>query len=232
MSIKDPAIYISEALSKKDGLPATDPSHRNVPPFTIAFSREFGAGGTPVGREVGRRLNWPVYDHELLEQIARDLKVEVSRLEDVDERPGSFLVESIKSFADIATVTEVTYFRRLLRMLLALGDRGECVIVGRGAPLILKPESTLRVRMVALRQDRIAAIARERGYDEAKAARFVDDRDRERVKFLKDHFKKDANDPLNYDLVLNTSRFSVDEAAELVIEALQRYQARRRLQSG
>ncbi|MGE5388460.1 MAG: hypothetical protein ACM3NE_06195, partial [Hyphomicrobiales bacterium] len=34
------------------------------PSFTIALSREAGSGGTLVAREIGRRLNWPVYDRE------------------------------------------------------------------------------------------------------------------------------------------------------------------------
>ena len=61
----------------------------------------------------------------------------------------------------------------------------------------------------------------------AAAAGFADTKDRERGKFIKDHFHKDLADPLNYDLVLNRTRFTLDESAELVIEALQRMQARK-----
>ena len=130
--------------------------------FTIAFSREAGAGGITVAREVGRRLSWPSYDQELLENLAKELKVDVSFLEDYDERRGSFLVDTIKSFSAAASVSEVTYFRRLVRMLQVLGARGECLVVGRGSTFVLPPETTLRVRIVATRDDRIAFIARER----------------------------------------------------------------------
>ena len=37
--------------------------------FTIAVSRQVGARGSSVAREIGARLGWPVYDRELLEQI-------------------------------------------------------------------------------------------------------------------------------------------------------------------
>ncbi len=195
--------------------------------FTIAFSREAGAGGITVAREVGRRLSWPSYDQELLENLAKELKVDVSFLEDYDERRGSFLVDTIKSFSAAASVSEVTYFRRLVRMLQVLGARGECLIVGRGSTFVLPLETTLRVRIVATRDDRIAFIARERKLSAVEAARFVDTKDRDRQKFIKDHFHKDPADPQNYDLIVNRSRFSVDETAELVIEALQRMQARK-----
>ncbi len=196
-------------------------------PFTVAFSREAGAGGIAVAREVGRRLSWPVYDQELLENLAKELNVDVSFLEDYDERRGSFLVDTIKAFSAAASVSEVTYFRRLVHMFQVLGSRGECLVVGRGSTFVLPLETTLRVRIVATHDDRVAFIARERKASPVDAARFVDTKDRERQKFIKDHFHKDADDTLNYDLIQNRSRFSIDETAEMVIAALQRMQARK-----
>jgi cytidylate kinase len=196
-------------------------------PLCITFSREAGSGGITVANEVGRRLNWPVFDHQIMESLAKDLKVDVSFVEDYDERRGSWLVDTIKAFSAAGSVSEVAYFRRLVRMLQALGARGECIIVGRGSTYILPIDTALRVRIVASRDDRIAFIARERHLTNGEAARYVDTRDRERLKFIKDHFHKDPADALTYDLILNRSRFSVDETAELVIEALQRMQARK-----
>jgi hypothetical protein len=50
--------------------------------------------------------------------------------------------------------------------------------------------------------------------------------DAERVHFVKDHFHKDPNATRHYDLMLNTARFSLDECAEIILEALRRLQAR------
>ena len=206
---------------------AGEPHAPSALPFSIAFSREAGSGGITTAREVGRRLNWPVFDQELMEKLAKDLNVDVSFVEDFDERRGSWLVDSLKAFSSSASVSEVTYFRRLVRMLQALGARGECVVVGRGSTFVLPRETTLRVRIVAAREDRIAFIAKERGLNHTEAVRFVDTKDRDRLNFIKDHFHKDPADPQNYDLIINRSRFSVDETAEMVIEALQRMQARK-----
>jgi len=195
--------------------------------FTIASSREAGSGAITVAREIGKRLSWPVYDQELLESLAKELNVDSSFLEDYDERRGSFLVDTIKAFSAAASVSEATYFRHLVRLLQVLGARGECLIVGRGSTFVLPPETTLRVRIVASRDDRIAFIARERKLSPVEAAHFVDTRDRVRQEFIKDYFHKDRADPQNYDLILNRSRFSVDETADLVIDALQRMQARK-----
>lgn len=195
-------------------------------PYTIAFSREAGSGGIFVAREVGRRLNWPVYDHELLDHLARELRVDVDQLENVDERRPGWLVECVRAFAAASSVSEVTYFLRLLKLLSSLGERGQCVIVGRGAMIALPIETTVRVRVVASRADRIALIGRERGLKPTEAASYMDSTDRERSRFIRQHFRKDLADPLLYDLVLNASRLSVEESTALVIEALLRLQAR------
>jgi hypothetical protein len=46
-----------------------------------------------------------------------------------------------------------------------------------------------------------------------------------RMRFVKDYFRKDSADPRQYDLVVNSSRFSVGECADLIVESLRRFQA-------
>jgi len=226
MYSREQALRIAEAVIRSGEYPLRQPEAPS-PSFTIALSREAGSGGNLAAREVGRRLNWPVYDHELLDHLAKELQVDVDQLESVDERRGSWLVECLEAFAAASTVTEATYFRRLLKLVLVLGARGRCVLVGRGAMIALPVDTTLRVRVVASRQDRIALISRERGLDTTEAARYMESTDRERSRFIKQHFRNDLTDFLLYDLVLNASRLSVEECAGLVIEALLRLQARR-----
>ena len=59
-----------------------------------------------MANEVGRRLNWPVFDQELMEKLAKDLNVDISFVEDYDERRGSWLVDTIKAFSSSASVSE------------------------------------------------------------------------------------------------------------------------------
>lgn len=228
MYTRDQAARVAQALRTAGEYPLNlRPLEPPPPSFSIAMSREAGAGGALVAAEVGRRLNWPVYDRELLNQIAEELKVHVHRLEGIDERPGSRLVECLESFASPSSLTEVTYFRRLAKLILTLGERGACVIVGRGSTFLLPLETTLRVRVVAGREQRVETVAAERGISRADAARFIDESDRERRRFIKDHFHKEVGNPEYYDVTLNSSRFSVDECATVVIEALARLQARK-----
>jgi cytidylate kinase len=197
-----------------------------VAALTIALSRQAGAGGTSVAAEVGDRLGWPVYDHALVERIAKEMHLRTRLLESVDEKRMHWLAECAESFAQVPLVSESAYVRHLIQTILSLGTHGACVIVGRGAAHILPPATTLRVLLVAGRHDRVANLARELGVPPAEAGRRIDAIERERVAFVRDHFLKDPRDPQNFDLVLNSSRFTYPECAGLILDALQRLKGR------
>lgn len=196
------------------------------PPLTIALSREVGANGSLAARAVGERLGWPVYDRELLQKIADEMGLHSSLLESVDERRGSWLREALGSLASQPGISGATYVRRLVEVLLSLAAHGGCVIVGRGAAQILPAATTLRVRLVAPLRDRIEVISQRLSIGREEAARWIDTAERERSRFVQDHFQKNPDDPRQYDLVLNSARFTVPECAELIVEALRRMQAR------
>jgi cytidylate kinase len=193
---------------------------------TIALTRETGAHGRTVARAVGQELGWPVYDHELLEQIAREMKMRVDVLERVDERRRSWLLDSLEALGSGPALSESGYVHHLKQVLFSLAKKGECVIVGRGAALLLPVATTLRVRMIADRDDRIEVKRKSRGLSREAAARHVDRTDAERIRFNKEHFFKNPADPSNYDLILSTSRFTLTECSALIINALRCLQAR------
>jgi len=197
-----------------------------APTFTIALSRQAGTFGAAVAREVGDRLGWPVYDSELLQRIADDLGVRRALVESVDERQVGWLSECLAGFFALPGVSESTYVRQLVETLLALAAHGHCVIVGRGATKVLPLATTLRVRVVAPLDHRVEAVQREHGISSREAAARVDVTDRDRNRFVMNHFHFDPTDPGNYDLVVNAARFSVGASADLICAALDRLEGR------
>jgi cytidylate kinase len=195
--------------------------------YTIALSRAAGVPGTTIAREVGNRLGWTVYDHELLERIAAGLGVRTQLLESVDMKRMSWLQECVEAFSTVPAVSENVYVRHLIETMLSLAEHGECVIVGRGAAQILADRATtLRVRLIASHKDRVEMTCRRLGMTRSEAARHIDTLEQERVRFVRDHFHKDPVDAQNYDLVVNCSRFSTLACADLIIESLHRLKAR------
>jgi cytidylate kinase len=193
-----------------------------APSFTIALARSWGTPDSAIGHEVGNRLGWQVYDHELLERIAQDMGLRASLLESVDEKRKrmGWLGEAIEGLMSLPVVSQSAYVHNLIETVGALGIHGECVIVGRGASFALPAETTLRVRLAAALKDRVAAIRREMGLSARQALRRIEALEREHIHFVQDHFLKDPTNPEHYDLIVNCSRFSVGQCANLIIDAL------------
>ena len=199
---------------------------QKVRPWTIAITREAGTDGAAIAQEIGKKLGWQVYDRELVEMIARDMGLHAGLLDSVDERRRGWLVECAEGFSSAKDASESRYVRHLVETLLSLGTHGNCVIVGRAAAQVLPVESTLRVRLVGLLEDRINHARHKLGLTHDAAERWVKDTDNERVQFVKSHFSKDPRDAEQCDLVLNTSRWTVADCAEIIIQSLRLAEAK------
>jgi cytidylate kinase len=195
------------------------------PTFTVALMREAGTPGTTIALAIGARLGWQVYDYELLQRIAQETGLRVSLLENLEERQKGWLLESVEAFGSAPAVSESTFTRHLIQTVLSLGALGDCVIVGHAAAFILPAERTLRVRLVGSLDDRVREATQRRGLSRTEAARWVEETELARARFVRDHFLKDLADPHHYDLTLNISRWPVPACADLIIEALHRLQA-------
>ena len=104
---------------------------------------------------------------------------------------------------------------------------GQCIVVGRGAAQVLPIETTLRAgQIVAPHAWRVSETQKRLGVTHEEAERWVQKTDNERIQFVKHCFHKDTTDPAEYDLTLNSSRYSIDECAEIVVQAA-RLQERR-----
>jgi cytidylate kinase len=195
------------------------------PQCTVAIAREAGTQGAVLARIVGEQLEWPVFDRELLDIIANEMHLRVRDLEDIDERPVSWFLESVEAFTSDHFVSENAFVKYLARAILTLGRHGGCVIVGRAAAHILPPDTTLRVRLVAPLKTRIDTIRQKLDLTAKEAEEKIKRTDQERSQFVEQHFHRNPNDPANYDLVLNTARFAPLACAGLVIAALRALQA-------
>jgi cytidylate kinase len=199
------------------------------PAYTITISREVGALGLKVADAIGKRLNWPVFNHELLDKITEALGRELPTGERkrLDERHVGWLEEFLLDLCGGGpAVTPTMYVKKLVHVVQSLGKKGKCVIVGRGANFILPAETTVRVRLVADIRDRVPRIAEIMNMSESEAVDHIEKTDRARAQFVRDNFEKNAAEPHEYDLLINTSSVSTEEAAELIIETLHRFEKR------
>jgi cytidylate kinase len=191
---------------------------KHLHPF-IAVSRQAGAGGEQIARQLGARLAWRVFDKELLDYLAEQCRLDARSLELLDETKVSWFDESVLNLIQPRLISQDDYVRRLVRIVvLGLLD-GPAVLVGRGTGAVLPRAGGLSVRVVAAVGDRLARIRDAGSLDEKAARRVVTETDTARREFVRRHFHVDPDDPLQYDLIVNTSRVGVEGAAEIVLAA-------------
>jgi len=188
---------------------------------TVTISRERGSGGSSIGKLVAERLGFVLFDSEIVGHVARSAAVDQMVVSHMDERSQ----RSIRSWAERVSLaknfTPQSYMAHLTRTILTLGEKGQAVIIGRGAHLILPQERCIRVRVIAPQELRIQRLAAGSAIERTQAEAIIVDTDKQRAEFIRENFQQIDSNPLLYDLVINTGRITLESAAELVALAVE-----------
>ncbi|HXT98233.1 MAG TPA: cytidylate kinase-like family protein [Polyangia bacterium] len=185
----------------------------------ICVSRQYGARGAEMGRLVAEQLGFRFYSQELIHDVAQEAHVREQLVESLDERVQDSISVWVSGLIKRGVFASSDYLRNLSRVVLTLGRHGKGVIVGRGAHFLLDPQSTLRVRVMAPLETRVARIAARDGLSEDEARAKILRIDEERIAFNRQHYGADIADPSNYDLVVNAGTLGMEAAADLTVRA-------------
>jgi len=193
----------------------------------LCISREAGAGAGMVGRTVGARLDWKVFDHELVETIAGRMELATDEVRAFDELAPSVVQDWILPLREEHYAPQEAYLDHLAKLVEAIGRAGDSIILGRGAGFLLPRAETLSVRIVAPLKVRAARLAERLGVSLRTARRAAIDLDRRRAHFVRTMHRFDANDPHNYDLVLDSESLGLPIVAEVLIATIESGRAAR-----
>jgi cytidylate kinase len=155
-----------------------------------------------------------------MQKVLEDHKLPTSLVKVLSEDRISFIQDTL---ADIFSVhpTADRMVKLISETILQLASMGNVIIVGRGANIVTaKMPHVLHVRLVAPLEDRIERVCHEYNKTPEEARRYCLEEDPARTRYIKTYFKTDINDPVNYHLVINTSRIGFDDAAKLIGDAL------------
>jgi cytidylate kinase len=189
-------------------------------PFAT-ISRQRGSGGAEIARLLGERLGWSVLDRELVEDLAKRLRLSPQLLALVDETDSGWFRDTILNLLNSRLVLQDSYVTMLGKVMVLAAIDGRVVIVGRGAHLILPSAHGVRVRVVAPRDRRVARLRETEGLGVVAAERTIDDVDHSRAEFIRRHFHTTTDDPHNYDLVVDSSVFGAQGSVDVICKALE-----------
>jgi len=182
----------------------------------VTVEREFGCGAPAIAADLARSLGWKLWDQELTQEIAKVANVDCSEVERHEEKVDSRLYRIARvfwrgSYERATPLSEAQAFDAdcMLRMMQEIMERiaqeGNAVIVGRGAPYLLRERSdSFHVFMYAPRPEKIRRVMAG-GKSSKEVEELVDSIDRERMAYVKHYFDAEWPNRTLYHLMINTA---------------------------
>ena len=195
-------------------------SQPSRPGPVLTVSRMAGSGGRTLATGLAERLNLTLQDHSLVKIIANDRNLERSVVEQLDENAINQAELWVKGVLNRRIFMKDEYHTSLVNIVTNIAAGGDVVFLGRGAHLILGDQATLRIRVVASRATRLGRIMERTGLSRAEARALLEETDRKREDFIRKVFKVEPDNPVKFDLVLNSDRMKPECMLETVTLAL------------
>ncbi len=177
----------------------------------IAISRQVAALGDEVAQALAKKLGYTFIDRKEIEKRIIDLGFAEEKLEKYDEKKPGF-------FASLAKDRD-EYLDYLQTAVLEAASSGNCILIGRGAFVILENiPNLLAVRFVAKEDIRIERLMKEFDWDEKQAMKRIEESDLNRIGFHKSFFNLSTDDASSFHMVLNTGVFDTESAANTLAQ--------------
>ena len=156
----------------------------------------------------------------MLEEAARHSGLDKKFLQSVDEKPidSSLLYRSVGLLTNEYGSIASQALKAQREIIQKVAAEGPCVIVGRGADLVLagSGQKLLRVFISAREEARARRVMERDGLDQAAALLKIEKADGERAAYYNQRSASPWGEAASYDLCLDTETFPPERAAALL----------------
>lgn len=180
----------------------------------IVLARELAALGDETAKELSSML--PNYHYINKKEIEETLQ-ERGITEKMIDRYG----EKKPGFFDVFSSAQNQFLHHLKTVLYEKTESGNCILVGQGAPVLLKDvPGVVTFRLICSEEVRIQRIMKRFNCDERRAQLMMTHTDNDRVGFNRYFFDVGWRDPVNYDFIINTERLNAVQTANIIATIL------------
>ena len=196
----------------------------------ITISRQFGAGGWLLGERLAKRLGYRYVNEGMIQEVAKKGKVSSGRVRVFEKSGTNKLMKFLDKLVSTDYVDRIIsekhghldekgYVETVRGIFEKLHEKGNVITIGRGGQYVLKGYSnTHHVLLVGDMKSRIRLIMDTYQLTEDKAKAMIKKREDQRDQVLRLFSGHEIHDnPMDYDLVINTTRVSLQKTEELVI---------------
>ncbi len=197
----------------------------------ITIEREYGCGAGAIAKALADRLGWALWDREITCEIARRLKCDIKSVEQREERLDPTFYRLVKAFmrgsyeesltgGGIELLDAERLSELFEKVVIDVAGRGNCVIVGRGAPWFLRDRpDTLHVFLFAPHEEKVRRIMAQ-GKSRQEAEDLIESVDRERAAFIRKYYGRVWPQRDLYHLMLN-SKAGDDVVMDMILRAME-----------
>ena len=203
----------------------------------ITIRGQLGSGTKDIGKLIAQKLNINYIDREIMAEVAERLQSPEESIAHKEMPPSALLWRIEEALGKVASAYSNYPITNLMAPKMPLDDReytlgleavikdiakGRSIVIrGRGSQFILKDfPGAFHVMVVAPLEARVVRVMETLKLDEGEASKEIAHFDKGRQEFGKRYFHADIEDPVYYDLVINTGHFSLEAAASIVVQAL------------
>lgn len=188
----------------------------------ITLSREYGAGGHSIGREVAKKLGIEIYDKDIIKGVALEMGVDPDLIEAEGEeisRADSF----IRSITPISYDQKETMYEIEKKIIIDIAKKGPCLILGRCANIILQEAGidSLDVHVYSNDVHRAARVSELIGStNPSEINKVMKKKDHDRHAYYTYHTGHHWGDQKDYNLMIDSGELGYEKAIELICMAV------------
>ena len=202
--------------------------------FVITINREVGTGGRTVGRKLAEKLGVKYCDKAVIDGLTQKFGLTPERIEEIKAQKKSWwndinnYYQTLINSASMPMEAEVrldneTIFETEKRILQELATQTSCVVAGRTGFMVFREwPNRLNVLIQASMEHRIQRVMRRQSVSEQEARDIIAKMDTTREAYIKKYEDTSRYDTRNYQLVISMDDLSEDDAAEIILDYIDR----------
>ncbi len=189
--------------------------------FAVTITRQSGAKGHDVGRELARRLNVHFYDKELLERAAQKTGIASQFISAHDESVQRRFMAPLFGIANANDTLEDQLFNQEAQLIRDLYTKESCVLVGRLSDYILRNEKDVINAYIYGPEDyRVDHIMEQNGISRKEARSLIREKDAARDSYYRFYSMNGWNQQKGKDICLDSESFGVMGCVDILEAAV------------
>ena len=195
----------------------------------ITIARQYGSGGREIGEKIAAALGIPLYDKEIIKDVAAQGDLHVDVIKKSEETAANSLLYTLAMGSNVFGASMAFGYKMPLNdklfilqsdIIKGYAKEGSCVIIGRCADYVLRDESNI-LRIFVFgdldhRKERV--MQRHPDVTSAQVVDIINKTDKRRSSYYNFYTGQKWGKFDNYDLTVNSSTLGIDGVVSSIVD--------------